>query len=245
MAWARTAVANGADLLANTPVLRLQKENEKWALHCQGGRIFADRVLLATNALDNTIAPRAARSLIPLMVYQIATTQLNEDNRISILPENQCMSDTRRDIFAIRWTPDGRLLTGGLGPANARSAARVNRFLLQRLRSMVTISGECEIEFAWNGVIALSRDLLPQLFEIERGLYSAVGCCGRGLALSTALGAELAAFLRAGTAAAVCVPVRRPAPIFGRAVAKRLPALLLPAARWRDRLDTRSRTGFS
>ncbi len=242
---ARAAMANGATVCSNSPVVRLTREGGQWAVHCNEGRIVADRVLLAVNALDCAIAPRAAKSLIPLMVYQIATTQLDEGNRASILPENQCSSDTRRDIFAFRWTRDGRLLTGGLGPAGARSAAGVNRTLLHRLRSMVTISGECEIEYAWNGLIALSRDLLPQLFEIQRGLYSAVGCCGRGLALSTALGAELALFLRADAAASVCLPVRRPAPIIGRAVAQRLPALLLPLARWRDRLDTRQRTGFS
>ena len=242
---ARAVIANGAAVCSNSSAVQLTREGSQWVVHCASGRVFADRVLLAVNALDCAIAPRAAKSLIPLMVYQIATSQLDEGNRASILPKSQCLSDTRRDIFAIRWTRDGRLLTGGLGPANSRSAARVNRSLLRRLRSMAAISGKCEIEFAWNGVIALSRDLLPQLFEIERGVYAAVGCCGRGLALSTALGSELAAFLRTDSASAVSVPVRRPAPIVGHAVARRLPALLLPLARWRDRLDTRTHTGFS
>ena len=88
-------------------------------------------------------------------------------------------------------------------------------------------------------MIALTRDHLPRVFEIDRGLYAAIGCNGRGLALATALGAELAAFFATGDPAALPVPVSRPAPIRGHVAARHLPSVLLPWARLRDRLEAR------
>ena len=102
---------------------------------------------------------------------------------------------------------------------------------------MVDISGSCEVEFRWNGTIAVTRDFLPAVAEVENGCYHAVGCCGRGLALSIALGCELAEFLNSGDGRALSVDVLPPRPIAGQALLKHLPGLLLPLNRFRDRAE--------
>ena len=237
LAWA--ALAAGAAIHIDAPVSKMQRNGSKWDIHCGGGRVSAESVLLATNALDSVLAPRFARSMIPLVVYQVATSPLDEVNRKRILPENHCASDTRRDIFAYRWTRDGRIVTGGLGLRAIGSSRRVYQSFLKRLKSIVPISGPCEVEYQWSGVIAITRDFLPQVSEVENGIFAAVGCCGRGLALSTALGSELATFLCTGDRNALSVSVGPPSPIPGQAMLRRLPTLLLPWNRLRDRLESR------
>ena len=87
-------------------------------------------------------------------------------------------------------------------------------------------------------MIAVTRDRLPRVFELDRGLFAAVGCNGRGLALSTALGGVLAEFLAGADPGALPVPIARPAPIRGHLAARHLPSVLLPWARLRDRLES-------
>ena len=236
---ARAALAAGATLRSSAPVTKLDRSSGGWRLATPCGRIIAERVLLTTNALTGSLQPEVARSVVPLVVHQIATRTLDPEHRRRVLPENHCLSDTRRDIFAVRWTPDGRLVTGGVAPPAPGAPGRLHRSLLARLESLLPIAGPFEADFAWSGVIALTRDHLPRVFDVDRGLFAAIGCNGRGLALATALGRELADFLATGDTAALSVPVVRPAPIRGHAVARHLPSVLLPWARLRDRLEAR------
>ncbi|MCY4463844.1 MAG: FAD-dependent oxidoreductase [Albidovulum sp.] len=234
---AKAAKDGGAGILTESPVTGIDRLGGRWRIRWPRGHLYADRVLVATNAMDGALVPRFSRSILPLVVWQIATSPLDSENRATILPRRQCSSDTRRDIFAYRWTPDGRLLTGGLGAAGFASPEAIYRKLLRRLRSILPITGPCKVEFGWNGAISITPDLLPRLYAIDKGLYAAVGCCGRGLALSTALGENLAAFLRSGDEGELCVPLSLPAPIPGRSLARHLPALLLPWSRLRDSVE--------
>ena len=242
---ARAALAAGATIRTGSPVTKLERGGRGWTLMTPAGRIFAQRALLATNALTGPLAPDVARSVVPLVVHQIATRPLDPADRARILPGNQSLSDTRRDIFALRWTPDGRLVTGGAAALAAGALGRLRRSLVARLERLLPLAGPIEAEYAWSGVICLTRDFLPRVFEVDRDLFAATGCNGRGLALSTALGAELAAFLASGDPTALPVPVTRPAPIRGHLAARHLPSVLLPWARLRDRLEAGAGRGSS
>ncbi len=233
---AKAALSAGATIWTGTRVEEIRKGAQRWELRCRDSLVSAECVVLATNALDSTLASKSARSRLPVVFHQIATSPLDAANRERILPENQCLTDTRRDMFAFRWTVDGRLITGGL-PLPAVSSQRVHAALRRRLLSMVPVSGPCEIDYGWRGVIAISRHLLPQVTEVDNGLFTAVGCCGRGIALSTALGRELAAFLYSGDPNTLSVPTGPSAPLPGRALLRHLPALLLPWFRMRDRME--------
>ena len=241
---ARAALENGVAIRGGAPVTGIERGSRGWSLTTPAGRIVAQRVMLATNALTGPLVPAIARSVVPLVVHQIATRPLDPVNRERILPGNHCLSDTRRDIFALRWTSDGRLVTGGAAALGAGALGRLRRSLVARLGRLLPVAGPLEAEYAWSGVIALTRDLLPRVFEIDRGLFAATGCNGRGLALSTALGCELAGFLASGDPAALPVPVSRPAPIRGHLAARHLPSVLLPWARLRDRLEAGAGRGF-
>ena len=235
---ARAALAAGVTIRGGARVTKLDRGGRGWILTTPAGRIAADRAVLATNALTGDLVPKFARSVVPLVVHQIATRPLDPVNRRRLLPGNESLSDTRRDIFAVRWTPDGRLVTGGAAALAAGAPGRLRRSLVTRLKRLLPIVGPLGAEYAWSGVIALTRDGLPRVFEVDRGLFAAVGCNGRGLALSTALGGELAEFLAGADPGALPVPIARPAPIRAHLAARHLPSVLLPWARLRDRVES-------
>ena len=234
---ARAALEAGARIRTGAAVSGLRRDGRRWTLETPAGSVSAETILFATNALTGDLLPRVARSLVPLVVHQVATQPLDPINRRRILPEGHCVSDTRRDIFAYRWTPDGRLVTGGAAAWTPGASRRLPRSLVARLRRLLPLGGPVKVDFSWSGAIALTRDLLPRVFEVDGGLFAAFGCNGRGLALSTALGRELAAFLTRADSGALPVPIGPPAPVPAHSLARHLPSVLLPWARLRDRLE--------
>ncbi len=196
---ARAALAAGAVLYERSRVLQLVSENGGWRLDLQGGRVFAEQVFLTTNALVGNLVPAVRRSLIPARPYQVATQRLDADVRARILPGRNPIADLHGHTFACRWSPDDRLVTGGLGLRNdAGAVPRMAAYFLRRLHQYLPGLPKLEAAHAWNGVVATTQDRLPEIWTAGKGLYAPIACNGRGIAITTAMGAALARFAASG-----------------------------------------------
>jgi glycine/D-amino acid oxidase-like deaminating enzyme len=94
---------------------------------------------------------------------------------------------------------------------------------------------------SWSGWIALTADQYPHIHNLAKGIWSGIGCNGRGLAAAHLIGRDLAQLALGGKENATVFPVTplRPFPLHDTA------ALVVVAAaaakRWLDRMDaTRS-----
>ncbi len=232
---AAAAVAAGARICLGQ-VTRLERHGTAWRLGTSSGdTITADTVVLATNALIGRLSPPVARSLLPVQAYQVATQPLDRDVRDRILVGRQPAADLRHHPFALRWSPDHRLVTGGGGIQHAGDAvSRMGRFFLRRLNALVPGLPVLHAAYAWSGMIAGTGDFLPRFWELGRGLYAPIGCNGRGIALSTALGAEIGAYLLHRQEALLAVPVTSPTPWRLHGLMRFAPSLWLAQARLRD-----------
>ena len=239
---AAAALAAGTVIHAASRVIAIDRQGEGWRVRTASGEIRAGRVLLTTNALVGGLNPAMAGSVIPVRVHQIATQPLSEDLRRDILPNRSPLADTRRHTFALRWSPDGRLVTGGMVLPGPASLARASRAFLKRLAHFLPGLGTVRADFVWNGVIAATLDQMPRFVELAPGLDGAIGCNGRGVALTTALGREIAG-LYAGRIAADAFPLPhgRPEAVPGHFLARHGPALWLPWSNWRDHLESARR----
>ena len=190
----------GARLFVHSAAQSITRDGDGWRVETERGRIRAGCVLLTTNALVGHLAPALARSIVPMTVYQVVSEPLPAEVRQRILPAGAPMTDTRRHTFALRWSPDGRLMTGGLvSPGPDRRGAAV-RWFSRRLRQNVPDMAALRPAYVWSGRIAVTLDALPRMIELGPNLYGAIACNGRGIALATALGRELAAWLIKGKA---------------------------------------------
>jgi glycine/D-amino acid oxidase-like deaminating enzyme len=130
------------------------------------------------------------RSFVPVRTAQVASAPLPQAR--AILPGRQGASDTRRLLTSFRLSPDERLVMGGSGATGGRDHAgllpRLKRAGAELFAHLVPI----DWEFGWSGYFAVTMDHLPHLHETDDGLYCALGCNGRGIAISTALGKMVA-----------------------------------------------------
>jgi sarcosine oxidase len=99
---------------------------------------------------------------------------------------------------------------GGRGPFRDARRADYDTLIHAMWRLYPQLRG-IEIERGWSGCVALTRDFLPHVHQPKPGLWCALGCNGRGIALATALGTALGAQLlgRADTHPFTVTPLRR------------------------------------
>lgn len=225
LAYARgladAAVAAGVRLYEGTPAKSLEKTPTGWVVTVPNGRVVADQVLLATNGYTDwfspELAPRVAKSLIPVLSWQMATVPQPDTVRARVLPGRQALSDTHGDLRFFRWDARGRLVTGGALIVPFDGAVRLRHLVGERLSKIFPEMGVPEFEYVWNGRIGMTDDRMPRFHHLAEGLWTWEACNGRGVALSTALGRVFADALGGVAEKDLSVPITpvRPYPFHG------------------------------
>lgn len=235
---ARVASALGAKLFCESPVLKIESVGSRYVVHTASGTVSAGTVLQCTNAKQfgrRSLAPAVSRSFVPLNVFQLATRVVPDDIRQSILPGNEALSDTRNNLFAMRYTADGRIVTGGMAPLTQwRAEPRLLHSLARRMERIFPQLGKVEFDFIWSGGAALTPDFLPRLFEVGKNWFAPLGCNGRGIAMTTSLGQRLASYVVDRDATALPLPMTSAEPIKAHTFARYAPQLLLPVGMLQD-----------
>lgn len=236
---ARAAAAAGVRVFEGAPVLSLQKVGAAWLARTALGQVKAAKVVMATNAYVGALWPRLARSFFPLRVFQVATRPLPLAVRDRLLPGGQSVSDTRRNLFTFRFDAQNRLISGGMHILSLGAGARVPRVIHRRLARFLSLPDLAPLEFAWSGMASVMPDFLPRLVELAPGLVAGFACNGRGIALSTAMGRELAEWAMGKPLAELAIPQREAKVLPFHALSKMAPNVLLPISMIRDRLESR------
>jgi glycine/D-amino acid oxidase-like deaminating enzyme len=110
------------------------------------------------------------------------------------------------------------------------------RYFLNRLRRYLPDLPPLEAAFAWNGVVATTPDLIPEVWTVGPGGYAPIG---RGGAVTTALGAALADFAMTGQEASLPLRLGPPRPHAMHGLLSYGPSLWLAWNRLRDGFDDR------
>jgi glycine/D-amino acid oxidase-like deaminating enzyme len=234
---AHAAEAAGARIFERSPVTAISRIGDGYSLTTATGTIRAGKVFIATNAYGGDLQPELRRTYIPLRVFQIATEPLPRAIRTRLLPGNQSVSDTHRNLFTFRFDAANRLITGGMHIFGPGAETRVPRAIHRRLAAMLELPDIPPIAYAWSGMAAVEPDFLPHLVDLGPGLIAGFACNGRGIALTTALGREIAAWASGTPANALPVPFAPPDEMPFHGLIKHAPNMLLPWSMLRDRLD--------
>lgn len=204
---ASAAIARGARLYHLSPVVSVQQAASGWRVKTAvGACVNASQVVIATNAYSDGLWPKLRNSIIPAQSYQVATDPLPAALRQTILLDSPAVSDARRLLHYYRIDGDGRFVMGGRGPLsspyNARAFAHVCRAVAQTFPQLAQVP----IRYRWSGRLAMTRDGMPHLHQPAPGVTIALGCNGRGVALTTAIGQRIAQHLIKGSVAPLPFP---------------------------------------
>jgi glycine/D-amino acid oxidase-like deaminating enzyme len=162
------------------------------------GRVTGTAIVRATEAYT-ALLPGSKREVVPVYSLMVATPQLDPGVWDEIgLQHRESFSDGRRLIIYGQRTADGRIAFGGRGapyhygssidPEHDQDDA-VFAGLAEGLGAMFPVLGEVDIDYAWGGALAITRDWLASiLFDRDTGLGRAGGYAGQGVAAANLAG---------------------------------------------------------
>jgi glycine/D-amino acid oxidase-like deaminating enzyme len=231
---ATVARAAGVRICEQSRVLELESGSGRWRLRTAGGEIRAARVVLAANGGNPELHPALKNTVLPLPVHEVATQSLPPDLHAEILPGNHVLTDVENDVFSVRWA-DGRLVTAFPGAASV-NAATVEATVLRRLREKLPAYGQQRLNFAWHGTAWIGEGMMPRLVRVAQGLIAIQACNGRGIALNTILGREVAGWLLAPDSYAPALQFEPPRAFRHMGLMRHLPQMMLSAAMLVSRL---------
>lgn len=231
---AAAATKAGATVFSRSRARAIERRGERWAISCDDGTLIAKRLLLTTNATGGGLASKAEATQFPITLFQVATPPLDPELRETVLPNDRASADIRKELVAYRWTPDNRIVTGGLLASPFGAADRARTYHLNRLRDMVPRLPEMRAEYIWQGRLAAAPDFMPRLMALGEDGWSAIACNGRGMAMTTSLGRRIARWLAGATNEPLPVPITDPDPVALPSLASLAFSVWLP---WNRRID--------
>jgi glycine/D-amino acid oxidase-like deaminating enzyme len=171
---------------------------------------------------------------MPVLSWQMATQPLSDNVRKTIIPGRQAMSDTHGELYFGRYDARNRLVTGGavIGPGN--KPARLKARVTERLQRLWPQIGEVSFDYIWNGYVGMTTDFLPRIHRLGPDAYGWIGCNGRAVALSIALGNELSKAVRGVSESDLALPFTQAVPIPAHGLLRKLAPLMLLVYRRRD-----------
>jgi len=203
---AAAAMAAGAVIHADTRALRLERAGSGWRVDTAGGAVLAEKAVLATDGYSDELWPGLRTSIVPLYSSIIATEPLPAALAGSILPRGGVVYESGEITTYYRLDHDGRLLMGGRGVQRRATQRADYDHLVRFARRLWPALAAVSWTHWWNGQFALTPDAYPRLHMPERNLLIALGYSGRGVALATAVGAQLAAACSGADAATLALP---------------------------------------
>jgi glycine/D-amino acid oxidase-like deaminating enzyme len=189
---ARAAIRAGAIVHGGTRVAKLTNTGASWKLSSATNTVTAAQVVLATNGYTDDLWPNLRRTIVPVFGAIAATDPLPDGIARTVMPSRAALYESGSVTVYYRVDSAQRLLIGGRGPqreiASTSAAAHLLAYALRLWPSLREVAWT----HAWGGRLAMTRDQYPHIHEPARGVLVCLGFNGRGVALSTTLGARLA-----------------------------------------------------
>ena len=181
----------GAVLASHARVLGIAREGASFVVRTARGVVRAQHVVMGTNGYTDGVVPYLQRRMVPVTAYVVATEKMPAGMAEALIPRHRVLSDTQRDLYWIRLSPDGTRMIFGARPrifeSDERTAARdLHRMVCGVWPELRPV----RIEFCWTGFVGMTADHMPHM-GVHDGIHYAVGCNGSGVAMMSYLGVQL------------------------------------------------------
>jgi glycine/D-amino acid oxidase-like deaminating enzyme len=204
---AQAAVRQGAAIHGGSKVLGIARAGSQWRLQTGSGSVTADKVILATNGYTDDLWPGLRRSLVPLFSAIAATEPLPRAVVDAIMPIRSSLYEIGNITVYYRFDPDNRLLMGGRSVQREVTGPQALRYLTRYAARLWPALRDVRWTYGWSGQLAYTPDHYPHIHEPAENVLVCLGYNGRGVAMSSAMGPELARRVLGGTSARIDMPI--------------------------------------
>ena len=190
---ARAAQGAGARIHAGSPATGTDRTAAGWRVTTPGGTVTADWLVLCTNGYTDGLWPGLQRSIVPVFSMIAAMEPLPNDLAAAVMPCRSVLFEVASMTVYYRLDAWNRLLMGGRSPSRDTGDRGAYRYLIDYAeRLWPALKGIVWSRF-WNGQLAISTDHYPHFHEPAPNVLAALAYNGRGVAMATAMGTQIAA----------------------------------------------------
>ena len=197
---ARVAAEAGAQIFTMSPAKALSSQDGRWIVKTPQGTVYADKILIATNAYHQDIANHTPHRSTRVSYFQMATQPLPDHILQDILPNSEGCWDTALIMSSFR---KGRFVFGAMGQPTRLGdhihTSWAKRMLSQRFPQLK----DQPLAYLWSGDIAMTADHIPKAIAFDANALCLMGYSGRGIGPGTVLGRGAARALLAGDTSAM------------------------------------------
>ena len=233
---AQAAMQAGAVVFGDTPARRVQREGVLWRVDTPSGSVRADKLLLATNGYSDDLWSGLRRSIVPVFSAIVASEPLPDALARTIMPTRSALYELGRVTVYYRLDRDNRLLMGGRSVQRDIGEPRELGYLVGYACRLWPALRGIGWTHAWSGQLAITRDHYPHVHEPHDDVLVCLGYNGRGVAMSTAMGPQLAKRTLGGAEAEIDMPITGMKPIPFHGLWKSAVAARIAYGRIRDSL---------
>src|SRR5690348_4607823 len=177
----------GARIFEDTPAVSLDPAGVRKRIVTPAGRVRAAHVVLAGNIHLGALMPQLAATLLPVTTFVIVTEPIG-DALHEVVRYRGAVSDTNRADNHYRIVGGDRLQWSGRMRAWEASSRFIARGLASDIRTTFPDLDKVEVAHVWHGTFGRTVHRMPQIGEIERGVWLASGFGGHGLNTSAVAG---------------------------------------------------------
>ena len=187
----------GVHIFENTPALVVDLAGVRKRIETPNGRVRAGHVVLACNIHLGAVAQRLADTLIPITAFTGVTQSLGQ-RLAEAVTFRGAVSDSRYANYHYRIVGGDRLLWTGGASSRPRNLKWMRRHLERGLRAIYPQLGPVEFENFWPAEMGIAVHRMPQIGEVQPGVWLASAFGGQGLNTSAMAGDLIARALVEG-----------------------------------------------
>ncbi|WP_255827308.1 NAD(P)/FAD-dependent oxidoreductase [Marinomonas rhizomae] len=188
---ANAAESHGAKLYDNSAVLEYTDGKNPEVITAKG-RVKCRYLLFACNGYMGHLNGPAARKIMPINNFIIATEPLPDTVTEHINPERIAVADSKFVVNYYRLSRDGRMLWGGGENYTPSFPKDIAGFVKKHMVATYPELSKYRIDYAWGGTLAITLNRMPQITRQQENIFVAQGYSGHGVALATYAGAIFA-----------------------------------------------------
>ena len=210
---ADAAIRAGATIHGGTRATAVERRAGSWVVTTPGGTLTARWLVLATNGYTDGLWPDLRRTVVPVYSGIVASEPLGADLAGRILPRRSVLYEHEAITVYYRLDESNRLLMGGRSRLKPLEGTGGFGDLVGYAKRLWPALAQTRWTHGWNGQLAITTDHYPHVHEPAQNVIAALGYNGRGIAMATAMGAQIARRIGGTPAADLDMPVTALRPI--------------------------------
>ena len=204
---AQAAIQAGAAVHGSTPATSVWRDGGRWHVQTPTGTVHAEHLVLGTNGYTDNLWPGLRKTVVPVFSAVVASEPLSDEMARAIFPIRSSLYELGKVTTYYRLDRQNRVLMGGRskqapvdGPEDLGFLRRYAERLWPQIKGVKWTHG-------WNGQLAVTMDSYPHIHEPAAGVTVCLGYNGRGVAMASAMGPQLARRVLGGQQAEIDMPI--------------------------------------